>query len=147
MIKPSIEIRGISAYQFAHLKMQEITTINMRQGMELCAKLILDESQRLVPVEFGPLKASGVVQVEGTGLNATVVVQYGGETAPYAWIVHQNPLAFHAPPTQSHYVSDAVANTKEACQAIMNRKFHDLHVQGGVNENIRGATGSETRIT
>ena len=55
------------------------------------AQAIFRESQRLVPVDKGFLKASGVVE-SGDGM---AFVGYGGPAASYALIVHEDPEARH----------------------------------------------------
>lgn len=57
------------------------------------AQAIFRKSQRLVPVDKGFLKNSGVV--EGP-TNHEVLIGYGGPAAPYALYVHENPEAKHA---------------------------------------------------
>jgi hypothetical protein len=52
---------------------------------------IFRESQRLVPVDKGFLKASGVVEAEP----GTVFIGYGGPAASYALYVHEDPEAKH----------------------------------------------------
>ncbi|MBU6429087.1 MAG: hypothetical protein KGR26_08770, partial [Cyanobacteria bacterium REEB65] len=50
-------------------------------GME-----IMDESQRLVPYEFGALQQSGeVIYPEGTGDEISVEVSYGNSQVDYAY--------------------------------------------------------------
>jgi len=121
MIKPNIQIRGIHAHILALGKMVQGDTIKVNAGMAVCSQIIFDESQYLVPVDKGFLKASGKVLVEGTGLNTVISIQYGGPTAPYAWIVHQDPTKHHDPPTQDHYLSDAILNTKAKCISVLQR--------------------------
>jgi hypothetical protein len=56
------------------------------------ANTVLNESKKIVPVAFGALKASGVVEPpQSTGSRTTVEVTYGGAAAPYALIVHEVP--------------------------------------------------------
>lgn len=57
------------------------------------AQAIFRKSQRLVPVDKGFLKGSGVV--EGP-TNNEVLIGYGGPAAPYALYVHEDPDAKHA---------------------------------------------------
>lgn len=52
------------------------------------AKEVYAESQRLVPVDTGNLKASGRVIAADTK-NLTATDQYGGTSAAYAVIVHE----------------------------------------------------------
>lgn len=56
------------------------------------AHAIFRKSQRLVPVDNGYLKGSGVV--EGP-TNHEVLIGYGGPAAPYALYVHEDPEAKH----------------------------------------------------
>lgn len=137
MIKPSIQIRGVHAHIIALQKMVQGDAVKIRDGMDACAQIIYDESQYLVPVDKGPLKASGKKVVEGTGLNTTISVQYGGETAPYAWIVHYDPTKYHEHPTQDHYLSDAILITKDQCQKAIGRYMKDFLGQG-LTPNIEG---------
>lgn len=146
MIKPSIRIRGINESVSALNRIKDVDVINIRIGVEECAKALYAETQRLVPVEFGPLKASGQVIVEGTGLNAVMVVQYGGETAPYAWIVHQDITKKHKPPTQDHYMTDAFLNLNRKFEEILGRQMSAPYVQQGLSANIEDPTPGQTRI-
>lgn len=53
--------------------------------------MLLNESQDLVPVDLGPLRASGTVQEDKAASAPTVLVGYGGAAVPYALSVHENP--------------------------------------------------------
>ena len=65
---------------------------------------IMAASKRIVPVDKGPLRASGHVQLPVIrGRKVTVVLGYGGAAAPYAVFVHERP-ARHKPPTQWKYL-------------------------------------------
>lgn len=60
------------------------------------ASKIMSVSQRLVPVRFGNLKATGHVQVPVIhGDVVTCFFGYGGPSAPYAVVVHENLRARH----------------------------------------------------
>lgn len=79
------------------------------EGLKKCAEILLKKSQELVPVDKGPLKASGKVISNGKkGMAANYTVFYGGPSAPYAFIVHERLGVHHKPPTQAKYLSDAV---------------------------------------
>lgn len=130
MIKPGIEIRGVHATTIAMQKMVQGDAIKIHDGMILCGRAILRESQRLVPKDTLALLKSSRLTVEGTGLNTVCQVDYGGETAPYAWIVHYDPTKHHAPPTQSHYLTEAIHNTKVECQQILMRTMRSWLYQG-----------------
>lgn len=77
-------------------------------ALDAAAQLIFDESQRLVPVDTGALKASG--QVTRDGLTATIA--YGQQdnagrgsrdTADYAPIVHER-MDTHHPVGQAKFL-------------------------------------------
>jgi len=81
-------------------------------AVDQAAHLIFDESQRLVPVDTGALKASG--KVTHDGLAATI--SYGQEdqagrggrdTAVYAPIVHER-MDVHHPNGQAKYLETAM---------------------------------------
>lgn len=86
------------------------------------AQKVFTESQNLVPVDTGALKASGNVKspkmevVANTGIGsggatvsggrATVVeIEYGGPNAPYAMIVHEDLQMRHAPGKTAKFLS------------------------------------------
>lgn len=56
------------------------------KGLRKAGLLLQGASQKLVPVEFGILKASAFTRAAGTGFNTVVIVGY---TAKYALYVHE----------------------------------------------------------
>jgi len=69
------------------------------------ANVIFNESQKIVPVDTGALRASGVVHPPKTEHGRTSVrVTYGGPAATYALYVHENLYARHNAPTQAKYL-------------------------------------------
>lgn len=74
-------------------------------------KPIYDESQRLVPVDTGKLKASGFLETRKTARGASAVLGYGRYGRPnYAAYVHERLDLRHASPTQAKFLEAAVAN-------------------------------------
>lgn len=65
------------------------------QALREEAELIMgDSKENYVPVDLGPLRASGHVgKVEHTGPHVDVTMGFGGPSAKYAWRVHENPRA------------------------------------------------------
>lgn len=57
-------------------------------ALRLAGQLLQGESQRLVPVDFGILKASAYTRSEGKSFNTVVGIGY---TALYAMYVHEHP--------------------------------------------------------
>ncbi len=70
------------------------------------AELIMTTSKRRwVPVKFGNLRATGHVEkVRRVGKTLSVRLVYGGPSAPYALIVHEDLVARHASPTSAKYL-------------------------------------------
>lgn len=94
----------------------------VQRGTEKAAKLLYEESQRLVPVDTGELKKSGAVHV--AKMQATVT--YGPVLSKtsgldYAIFVHENPpeRQRHASPTQYHFLSDPAKSLRPQMLAIM----------------------------
>ena len=68
---------------------------------------VMAESQKEVPVRYGILKGSGMVQPpEWNGSGWTVVLSYGGAAADYAWTVHEDMTAHHKKGTKAKYLQD-----------------------------------------
>lgn len=61
--------------------------LGFERGLKSAGLLLLRESQRLVPVNFGVLKASGFMRTAGRGFRMEAHVGY---TAAYAIYVHEN---------------------------------------------------------
>lgn len=82
------------------------------QGLLYAVQPIYDESQRLVPVDTGDLRASGFIETRRRLRGAQVVVGYARGGRPhYAALVHERLDFFHQPPTQAKYLEEpAVRN-------------------------------------
>lgn len=107
------KISGIPAVKarlqaIANLKLRKLAT-----GLKKGGLLVQRRSQEIVPIDYGPLKASAFTRVEGEGTKAVQVTV--GYTASYAVYVHEDLDKAHG----------AVFNAKYATQlahAAMLRK-------------------------
>lgn len=73
------------------------------------AQIIFAESQRLVPVRTGALRASGqVLPPKVSGSDIEVEMGYGGAAAPYATYVHERLDTSHDSPTQAKFLEQPV---------------------------------------
>lgn len=64
-----------------------------------------DESQEIVPVLTGELKASGYLEKEHFRGKAIVAMGYArGGIPDYAVMVHENPATYHREPTQYKFL-------------------------------------------
>ena len=65
----------------------------------------MGKSKPITPVEFGPLRASGFVDLPvSAGERIYVLLGFGGASAPYAIYVHERMDLRHKPPTQAKYL-------------------------------------------
>ncbi len=87
-------------------RIENVTPEAIRFGLDP----IFTESQRLVPVDKGPLKASGFVEVRTTGTGrVSAEIGYGRFGRPfYAGFVHERTDIRHSPPTRAKYLEAAV---------------------------------------
>lgn len=70
---------------------------------------MFDESQILVPVDKGKLKASGFLKVRKTPTGATAAMGYGRRGKPfYTGFVHERLDLAHKAPTQAKFLEDAI---------------------------------------
>ncbi len=66
---------------------QRLLAAGIERGLKRAGLTLQRESQRLVPVDYGVLKASAFTRKTGSGFNTVVTVGY---TAAYAIYVHEN---------------------------------------------------------
>ena len=76
----------------------------------------LEKSNRIVPLEEGPLQASGFTEVDERALEGVV-----GYSTPYAVIQHEDPTLRHDPGRESHYLEKTVHRNQGAWQQRMAR--------------------------
>ena len=96
---------------------------SLAEGLAQCAQILLNKSQKLVPVDTSALKDSAVIMNVGGGMEAVSTVSYGGSEAPYAFVVHARLDVYHAPPTQARYLSDAVNAVRGTMTAVLKRQL------------------------
>lgn len=88
------------------------------------ATAVLNESKKIVPVDTGTLKNSGQVKkpiVTGAGVN--VDITYGGAAAKYAFIVHEDPNARHAPGKTFKYLETPFLARKDLFVGRLRSQF------------------------
>jgi hypothetical protein len=76
-------------------------------ALRIEGEIILRESQRQVPVDDGPLKASG--RVKGPEMSSgvsRVAVTYGGAASAYAGVQHERTDYAHNPGQKAQYLED-----------------------------------------
>lgn len=95
----------------------------MAQVLNEEAQLIFRDSQRLVPVKTGVLRASGqIVTPRKKGNNWEVVIGYGGAASSYALEQHENLLYRHKEGKSAKYLEvPAQQRSANMPNAIRNR--------------------------
>lgn len=79
----------------------------LTMGMKKAMLYIQAESMKVVPVDYGPLRASVFTRSENDNTpNVRVVTGY---TAAYAVYVHENAEALHGEPFNIHYAKELAA--------------------------------------
>lgn len=85
-------------------------------------KDVYDESQKLVPVKTGALKASGQIvkssQPFDNGLYDSTV-QYGNEQVAYAVYVHEDLTKHHLAPTQAKFLEIPLSRNRPRIIELM----------------------------
>lgn len=89
---------------------------DLADGLDEAAHDVLEEAQRLVPVETGDLRNSGVVRVDRENLTAQVAF-----TSDHAAVVHEL-LDAHHDQGQAHYLIDPLIAAKKTMPATVAAK-------------------------
>lgn len=84
------------------------------EGLQACkqavseeAQLIFRDSQKIVPVETGTLRRSGVVEpAKEEGTSVSVTIGYGGAASDYALRQHEDLSYKHAQGKQAKYLEE-----------------------------------------
>ena len=81
---------------------------------------IFRKSQRIVPVDKGFLKGSGVIEKP---VNHEVIIGYGGPAASYALYVHEDPEARHKPGKSYKFLEGPVMEAFEGFESRMAKRM------------------------
>jgi len=84
--------------------------VGLARGLKKAGLLVQRESQKIVPVDLGNLKASAFTRKMGSGLGVCVLVGY---TASYAVYVHENLEAKHKPGKTAKFLEKAAKENKD----------------------------------
>ena len=104
---------------------------NIADGLTQCAQMVFAASQKEVPVDKGPLKASGFWKVEGQGFGAVATIGY---TEYYAVFVHEDLSKYHAPPTKAKFLTDPIRRLRGSMTALLQRQLSSTRISPGPSE-------------
>lgn len=91
-------------------------------GLKRGGLFLQRESQKVVPVDTGKLRASAYTRAEGLGLQTVVRVGY---TAEYAIYVHENLNARHKPGKIAKFLEKPARENKDKIKAIILKAVAD----------------------
>lgn len=106
-------IQGMGSVQFNYGyfndKMEVALPLAIVDGLTPTLELARDT---YCPIQTGALRESAYLEAKlgGQGVEAEIGFARGG-TPDYAVIVHENPAAYHKPPTQAKFLERAVNET------------------------------------
>lgn len=98
-----------------------------------------DKSQEYVPVDKGPLKASGYLEVTGTGKSARVEMGYAkGGNPPYAVYVHEMTGFHHEHPTRAKFLQSAIQEDYDDLIGRLSMQYGEFMGLGPSGGKYRG---------
>lgn len=113
MIDVDLDVVGLAVGADALAAMPDNLSKAVKRAVYEAAMLVFDDSQALVPVRYGALRASGqMIPPQSSGDATWVDIVYGGAAASYAVYVHENLTAHHAAPTQAKYLEQPLLNNE-----------------------------------
>lgn len=99
----------------------------MPQVLNEEAQLIFRESQRLVPVKTGVLRASGqIVPPRKKGNNFEVVIGYGGAASSYALEQHENMRYRHKEGKSAKYLEIPAQQRAQTMPEMISRRLRRI---------------------
>lgn len=124
-----VELQGADRLMRILEKADSSDTLDeLKQAVTGTAQTVLKESQRIVPVDKGTLKASGQVKepkVDADGIE--VEITYGGAASKYAAIVHEDMSARHKDGQTAKYLEiPAEAAAPTFVRSVMQRYARNL---------------------
>jgi len=108
-----------------HQKSQQINEMIARSVSDVIEK-VFAESQILVPVNTGALKASGQVVKESpeeNGALSSSYITYGDATVDYAVSVHEDLSMPHAAPTQAKYLETPLVKNVPLLESLIRARL------------------------
>ena len=137
-------VKGVTRVLAAFKKHKQSVSKGARRGIKKSSAFIRAESQKIVPVEFGVLRASGFVRIEEDGLNTRGIIGY---TASYALVVHEDLTKAHGEAYNRKYAAEIAAGTKTSRGPNQQAKYletpfrqHKQTVLGTIRNEIKKET-------
>lgn len=120
-----MSVQGLKEVRSAITAHQAATIKGLRVGLLRGGLFIQRESQKIVPVDTGALKASASTRAEGQGMDTQVIVSYGQD---YAVFVHENLTAKHKPGKTAKYLERVVREKRKRITEIVIKGIEDNRI-------------------
>lgn len=111
-----MSVNGVKEIQAAFNLKRKTHAKGLRIGLLRAGLYLQRESQKLVPIATGALRASAGTRVEGVGFDTAVVVSYG---TLYGLYVHENLDAKHMPGRQAKFLEQPLREGRDHLKAII----------------------------
>lgn len=109
-------VKGLAALEAKLKKNTDQIIKGLRKGLFRAGLFIQRESQKLVPVDTGALRASANTRIEGTGAESEVIVSYSTDYGVY---VHENLEARHKPGKTAKYLETPLREKRQRLEKIV----------------------------
>ncbi len=115
-----VGILGVQHYEQESKKQLRTIKNKMGRNMMLLGDFLLAKMLVKTPIEFGPLRESGVVHRPiMKGLDQTMQITFGNEKVDYAVHVHERLDLKHAAPTQAKFMESVIQEEEANVIAIL----------------------------
>lgn len=120
----------------------------VKDGMHICGQRLLELAQEYVPKDTWALHDTGRYHIEGSGITANAVVEFGGRApghdvpVDYAAIVHNDLTAYHEPPTCALYLEKATREMRGLFASIIGRRI----AKDTINDTINDETSTRRQL-
>ena len=111
-----MSVQGAKGIQRALEAHRKAVGRGMEKGLYLAGLFLQRESQKIVPVDKGPLRESADTRMEGEGLRANVIVSYGTD---YAIYVHEMVENRHKPGKQAKFLEQPFREKRDRMREIL----------------------------
>lgn len=115
--------RNLTARSYGPAKVQArlrsrrtLWAAGVERGIKKASAFLLREAKKIVPVDTGALKASGRIDLTGTGPETNAFITFSTD---YAGYVHEDLNAYHRPPTSAKYLERPAREHQEEIRQIV----------------------------
>jgi len=110
------KVKGVLKLKHKLKTHENATAKGVEVGLIRAGFFLLRESQILVPIDTGALRASGQERAEGSGFDTVVTVSYGTKYAVY---VHEDLGAQHAPGKEAKFLQKPLIEKEKQMQRVV----------------------------